>query len=269
MTVQPSGQPPVIYPYLARLFWLLWRDPEASARELGEELGVKAGSIHRYRNQLRRILIQNGGDVYPCPECYRLAVRPDGSGSLVCRSCGLVVEEGASAVHRLPWDETFAWVSHLAFGKSLGDTLPVRQLYRVIAVNGGEDLPLRAKVLKAIVQAVDPPTVKTLLEYGSQMMKGLGLDADTPRNHLIADELGRLLRKIGAIYYVGGFKVELPRIAAAALYATLQRLHPSMVEEARGRYPFEPRHYAWVALVEYLESRPDRRNQPREGLPNY
>ncbi|MEM2126608.1 MAG: hypothetical protein QXH67_00085 [Candidatus Bathyarchaeia archaeon] len=173
-----------------------------------------------------------------------------------------MVEEAAAAVHRLPFGETYAWVSHLAFGKSLGDTLPASQLYKVIVPNGREDLPARVRSLKAVVQAVDPPSTKRLLELGSSMMKSLGLDADTVRNHLIADELGRLLRKIGAIHYVGGFKVELPRIAAAALYATLLRLHPSVSEESRRRFPFEPRHYAWVVLVEQLDAKERRKRSP-------
>lgn len=80
--------------------------------------------------------------------------------------------------------------------------MPKKCLYRILArINkeqNGPGLPVRQ--IQVITQIVDPPLVKRMLTYGSHLLKGLGLDRDTNRDHLFADQFGRLLRKIAAYY---------------------------------------------------------------------
>ena len=61
---------------------------------------------------------------------------------------------------------------------------------------GEASLPVRQ--IQVITQIVDPPLVKSMLTYGSRLLKEMGLDRDTDRNHIFADQYGRLLRKIAA-----------------------------------------------------------------------
>ncbi|MEM4727263.1 MAG: winged helix-turn-helix domain-containing protein [Candidatus Bathyarchaeia archaeon] len=241
---------------LTRLFWLLRENPHLSNAELAQKLGVKPRTVSHYRWDLKRISQSSMIAKYPCPECYTFSVVQVG-GDLVCQRCGLTVEEAAAAVHRLPFGETYAWVSHLAFGKSLGDTLPANRLHEVLARSpaGRRNLASRLRAVRGVSNAVDPPTVKRLLELGSRMMKDLGLDADTVRNHLIADELGRRLRRLGNIIQAGLVDAYLPGVAAATLYVTLLRLHPSVSEEARRRFPFNEGHYLFAILPEQARRR--------------
>lgn len=89
-----------------------------------------------------------------CPEYLKpsLIVR---DGELVCSSCGYVVEASEPS-RRLPWDETYAFEEHLAWGRSIGDTLPPGQLCRLSLGMGGRDLGLRARHIRTIVEAVSP-----------------------------------------------------------------------------------------------------------------
>jgi ribosomal protein L37AE/L43A len=236
---------------LARLFWLLYMNPEATSRELAERLGLTSRNIALYKRRLAERLERNG-DAYPCPECGSWAVR-EAMGGLICHNCGLVVEETPSLSKNLPFDETYAWVSHLAFNKSLGDTLPANRVGEVISRSraGRRSLPARIQAAKAQAYS-DPPAIRRLLEQGSRLMKGLGLDADTSRNHLIADALGRRLRKAGALIHLGGFSVSSQGIARAALYLTLLRFGQADAERAREAYPFKPGHLEFVLLAERL-----------------
>jgi hypothetical protein len=238
---------------LARLFWLLQENPEMGSRELAERLGVQRHVVRLYKWRLKRILNTVAYSKYPCPECFTFSVSPDPSGNLVCHSCGLVVEETPSLSKNLPFDETYAWVSHLAFNKSLGDTLPANRVGEVISRSraGRRSLPARIQAAKAQAYS-DPPPIRRLLETGSRLMKGLGLDADTSRNHLIADALGRRLRKAGALIHLGGFSVSSQGIARAALYLTLLRFGQADAERAREAYPFKPGHLEFVLLAERL-----------------
>ena len=96
---------------LAKLFWAIYENPEATPKELAERLGTDPKKRLNQR-------LEKCGDAYPCPECGSWAVR-EAMGGLICHSCGLVVEETPSLSKNLPFDETYAWVSHLAFNKSL------------------------------------------------------------------------------------------------------------------------------------------------------
>jgi ribosomal protein L37AE/L43A len=248
---------------LARLFWLLQENPEATSRELAERLGLSSRNIALYKRRLSERLERNGGG-YPCPECGSWAVR-EAVGGLICHSCGLVVEETPSLSKNLPFDETYAWVSHLAFNKSLGDTLPANRVWQVLQHNGKRDLPVRAQAAAKMAYS-DPPPIRRLLETGSRLMKSLGLDADTSRNHILADSYGRLLRKLGALIQVGGFTVNGSGIARAALYQCLLKFG-FQLEAEKLRESFDMGHLEFVSFVEELERRARANTRRLDLLP--
>jgi hypothetical protein len=95
-----------------------------------------------------------------CPECTSDSLI-EVDGAIVCTECGLEVESQLTRDPRLPFDTTYALTSDLAYGKSLGGTLPLNQLHKVIVKsdNGKYGLPIRAMHLKTIVQNVEPPPV--------------------------------------------------------------------------------------------------------------
>jgi len=104
--------------------------------ELAEALGVKLKSVYEYERRLERKLVERIQQVSPerlqlvCPECLeaRVYVDPD-RGERVCTGCGYVLEQQADMVHRLPFDETYALESGLAFNRSLGVADTVRRRY--------------------------------------------------------------------------------------------------------------------------------------------
>jgi len=230
----------------------LRRNPSATDLELALELDVKPETVRRYRYRLRN-LSQDWTKF--CPECYSPDVWLDRErGEHVCRSCGFVVEEEAGMVHTLPFDETYALESNIAFGKSLGNTLNIQKTYRVLAKlrsreNDQGKIPIRQ--ITTLTQTVDPPVVRNMLSYGSRMLKQLGLEKDTESCHLLADRLGRTLRKIGAFLHVSRMQVRPYMLARAAVYVVLSRrgMHDKAAE-AQQNFPFKEKH---VKLVEKLE----------------
>ena len=69
-----------------------------------------------------------------CPECLSNSLI-EKAGELICKCCGLVVEEIPGLDSRLPFDTTYALTGMVAIGRSIGDTLPANQLARVITQN--------------------------------------------------------------------------------------------------------------------------------------
>ena len=111
-----------------------------------------------------------------CPECLEPSLI-EADGELVCSRCGYVVEEAQPSC-TLPWDTTYALEGCLAWGRSLGDTLPMGQLSRVIARAGGEDLGIRARHIRTIVEAVEPRAAMRLKEEASGLLKLYGFYGD-------------------------------------------------------------------------------------------
>ena len=164
-----------------------------------------------------------------------------------------MIEREADAVRTLPFDTTYALTSNMSFGKSLGGTLPRQQLFRVLAKApaGTLDLPIRSTQIQVISSAVDPPLVKKMLEYGSRVLKDLGLDRDTDECHLFADQYGRLLRKLAAFIQVSRVSVQ-PHLVARAALCYLLRGNPERAEEASRKYPFDGKIYNMVAQAAEL-----------------
>jgi len=231
-------------------------DPE----RLAEKLGIKVKTVYKYEERLQKKLVSSIRQVSPdrlsfiCPECLEAKVYTDPeNGERVCQSCGYVLEQEADMVHTLPFDETYALTSNMSFGRSLGNTLPNHQLYKVIAKarTGTQDLPIRSTQIQVISNAVDPPLVKNMLEYGSKMLKGLGFDRDTDECHMFADQYGRLLRKLAGFIQVSRADVQ-PYLVARAALCYLLRGNPKKAEEASRKYPFDGKYYNMVAQATEL-----------------
>jgi hypothetical protein len=162
-----------------------------------------------------------------CPECHQNWLVKS-NGELVCIHCGFVCDEERSFNPNLPFDETFAFESKLAFGRSLGGTLPHGQLSRVIArsSNGSKDLPIRAIHLKTIVESVEPPQAMKLKAEISGLLKRYGLYGEDYNefNHLLGDKAGHMAETVARFLQAGRAKPlsNYRRLAAAIVLSILR-----------------------------------------------
>jgi len=161
----------------------------------------------------------------------------------------------------LPFDITYAPTCNVAFGKSLGDTLPRGGLYRVLAKapRGSEDLGLRARLIRIILSYEDHPLVKRALEYASRQLKRMGLD----QNYAFANDVGALARKL--ISYLANAKVQFnnSHVVNAIIYYLLSkhgiRCSPKTTEKlvtvefCNAKLRFTPRD---LELVEWFAESP-------------
>ena len=170
------------------------------------------------------------------------------NGEVLCTKCGLVLSSVESFENRLPFDTTYALTNNLAFGKSLGGTLPRKELYKVLArgPKGTKDLPIRSTQIQVMSSAVDPPVVKTMLNYGSKVMTELGLNRDDDVCHVLSDQYGRVIRTVAAYIQISKARVQPHLVARAALYHVLIQLYPAKAEQAHRDYPFSNRHLQFV-----------------------
>jgi len=99
-----------------------------------------------------------------------------------------------------------------------------------------------------------PPIIKNLLNYGSLLLKRIGLDGDTEFNHIFADRYGRLLSKIGAFLQVSGLNVQGCMVARAALWHLLDAagLH-GKASVIREKFPFNTKHLKIVRIINILK----------------
>ena len=239
---------------LVKLYYLLEKDPFISNIELAEKLDVNVEAVQTQKN----CLINWCKEVLSgyCPRCFKKAVFPDEErGERVCRNCGLVVGAVQRMSNNLPWDTTYAFTSNLAFGKSLGNTLPNSRLYRVLAKApaGRKDLPIRSRQIAIIQNAVDPPVAHRMLNYGSRMLKDLGMNQDTENCHVLADRCGRLLRKLAAFLQISKLNVQSHLVTRAAIYYLLRELKPEKADESRRKFPFKQKYLNIVEKLDKLE----------------
>lgn len=222
-----------------------------------------------YESRLRRKLVKCLKHVSPerlefvCPECLEARVLYDHDRKeRVCQSCGLVVENVLSFSPNLSWDLTYALTNNLAFGKSLGGTLPNYHMHKVLAKTKDQlvdrtDLPIRSRQIRIISESVDLPVVKNMINYGSKMLKSLDMNRKwvnyIDSDHVFADRIGRLLRKLGAFLQISKLKVQPYLITRAAVYYLLSTLKPEKAEEARKKYPFKDKYLTIVKKLDLLE----------------
>jgi ribosomal protein L37AE/L43A len=244
---------------LSRLFKLEYSEGIRDAGKVAGILGVSKKTVYHYRWKLRKRLEKlaknslqvSDSETVVCPECLEPTLIEDcETGEWVCRRCGLVTRQTENFSRNLPFDTTYAFTSNIVFGRSLGGTAP-NHLYKVLAKAPAErkDLPIRSRQIKIIQNAVDPPVVKRMLNYGSNMLKDLGMHQDTEKHHLLAHRCGSLLREIAAFLQISKLNVQSYLVTRAAVYYLLKQLKPDKAEEARLRFPFKPR---YLCMVEKL-----------------
>jgi hypothetical protein len=166
-------------------------------------------------------------------------------GEVVCEKCGRVwgvenvdesvpfpeAENVESGVH---FEGHWQPRSSLAFLKGIGDpTLDNcggRGLMRVLAKapSGGEDLGIRARMIKLIAQSEDPPQLRRILRRISQLLDKLGFRG----SHELADYTGNLARKIVAFTLIAHIQVPT-RMADAIVKHTLQKLQLKSIIDAQ------------------------------------
>jgi len=201
-SVSRRGPPPKS---MIKLYHLLRKIPFLPDEEIAEELGVKVSAVKSYKWRLKKKIATGVAYFDYCPECFSKSVVLDReTGEYVCMNCGYVIEEDGSRMSKaIPFGteekpNTFALTSHIAYGKSLGFTMPKSHLFRVVAENikkrmnrsgnvGGDKIPIPIRQIQTITETVDPPIVKSILNYGSRLLKEFGFDGDTDSNHVFAD----------------------------------------------------------------------------------
>jgi len=259
---------------LARLFQLQYLENTTDTSELAEKLGVKPSTIYCYRWRLRKRLrklaqksIQDFSDSAVCPECLLLSLRKDHeTGELVCTRCGLVTRQTFNLSFRLPFSTTYALSHQLAFGKSLGDTISYRDTYKILARVHGHNSEIPIRQITVMTQTFDPPLVKNMLRYASQMLKNLGLDRDRPDTHTLADHIGRTVRKIAGFLAISKMNVQPYRLVRSAVFLLLHKYGlDDLAREVRRRYPFNSHDLQIVVRLDEL-SRLEGSSQRRGGL---
>jgi len=155
------------------------------------------------------------GFCFDCGGCLRNV-----DGEVVCEKCGRVWGyENVDESVPFPEDESDGdspfeghWQpgSSLCFLKGLGDPALEnnghgRGLMRVLALAPaqGEDLGLRARRIKVMVQAEDPPQLRRILSRISNLLDKLGFRG----NHEIAAYAGNLARRIVAFAFAAHIQV--------------------------------------------------------------
>jgi len=121
----------------------------------------------------------------------------------------------------LPFDTTYAPTCNVAFGKSLGDTLPPQGLYKVLAKapKGSQDLGLRARLIRIILSYQDHPLVKRALEHASRQLKRMELD----QNYAFANDVGALVQKLISYLAISKAEYNNSYIVNAIIYYLLRK----------------------------------------------
>lgn len=160
-----------------------------------------------------RKLLLNLLDEEVCRECGSIDL-VDSYNERVCSFCGLVQNDGDDR-----FVGTFRQTSHgdpvceLSYGRSLGDTLPRKNIFQVLAkttIPNDKDLTpemseelkqylrqnvgLRARFVRIYTSSCDPPFVKRALTFGERFCEEFGIVGD--ESIQFRDFYGKLLRKV-------------------------------------------------------------------------
>jgi len=169
-------------------------------------------------------------EVGVCLECGG-DLRKAGDGEVVCKHCGLVWNGQLVERDRIPMTESAVENGHaencwspersLAFGKSLGGTLPPRGLYKVLAKApaGSKDLGLRARQISFMLCYEEPPQLRKALQFASKRISEMKLDRIYP----FVNDVGSLLRKVMAYLIIAKANYVTSHVVDAVLYYTIVR----------------------------------------------
>lgn len=147
-------------------------------------------------DELERFLIFHG----ICPECCTGRYVEERDGEVVCLRCGLVLRSIVDFAERIPMNEVRSPTCSLSYKQSLGSHLPTKGLFRILALNGKDDLPVRVTQTR-ILQRVEFPQLRKALEYGSKLTRkfvGSPRNKNDPSDPVIvfAESLGRNIRHV-------------------------------------------------------------------------
>jgi len=232
--------------------------------EVAEWLGLSYDYVRKVasKNRIWRYKRERVTDSVTQRVCRECGKRLERRGSeTVCPRCGLT-QPILDREQRLPFNTTYAFSNDLAFGHSLGKTLPPSQVHRVIAQApaGRRDLPLRARLVRIVDAHVEPRGVRRLLEEGSRLLKEHGLyqqGGGHEQEYVFADRYGALLRKIGAYLHISQTRVRSYKaVTSAALYHLLQRHFSRRAEEIRSHLKFGDRELRLVRRIASLGEGP-------------
>jgi len=243
---------------LRKLFRLRYLEGVRDRKVLAHALGVSRKTLREYFYRLGQRLTVDGASTnsevlvekslaFICPECLAMTVRFVGA-TRVCSRCGL--ELGRWEMDdSLPFDTTFAPMSGIALGRSLGSTLPKSRTYKVLmkSQTGDKDIGLRARFINILHESNETPTAKRLLEYGSNLLQRLSLDDD----HILANIYGNHLRQLADYLSAKGLN-HTHRYAQALLGELAEGLIPQKAEQIKRslRYDADDRQFIhlWIKL---------------------
>jgi len=195
---------------------------------LAEELGISWQQLKQAMKQLDEHLEKTLKTVTVerleliCPECLQPSAQIDAeTGEKVCVKCGAVIESNYEHDLSLPFDTTYALESYLATDKSLGGTLNGKSLMRVLAMsaNGSEDLGIRARHIRTIIQLSEPPDLDKALKHAYNQSRSQNMDHDK----LFNQDLGRNVRMAYNICNIIHYKTTPKTLADTCFYLTLQQ----------------------------------------------
>jgi len=178
------------------------------------------------KDLLQQVTLETG----VCMECGGELYKA-GDGEVACQNCGLVWNGQLVERDRIPVSEPAVENGHaeshwnpecsLAFGKSLGNTLPLRGLYKVLAKApaGTKDLGLRARQISFMLCYEEPPQLRKALEYASKRIREMKADMIYP----FVNDVGSLLRKVVAYLIISKTKFYIKDLVNAVLYYTIVR----------------------------------------------
>jgi hypothetical protein len=125
-----------------------------------------------------------------CPKCK---IEYDGNGENI-EDDRVPFPQGKDA-EKGYFESHFNPVNSLSFGCGLGtqNLIPLRAVARILSRENGnnEDLGVRSKIAKLIVERTEPEVLKKTLEHASQTLKLLGFG----ENMQISDSCGKIIRK--------------------------------------------------------------------------
>ena len=209
---------------LRRLYRLRWIEGIKDEQTLAMKLGISISELQDYLLRLRGMLEESSKESSYglCPECLSAEIVEDPeTGEVICKSCGYVIEKLPSLDFRLPFGTTYALESPLAVGKSLGGTITRQGLYKILAKSaaGTEDLGIRARHIRIMIETNDPPDLARILKKGNNLIKEFNLENEK----LLAHDLGKNIRR--AYWLTTQLAIRIPKkaIAETALYITIQK----------------------------------------------
>jgi len=193
-----------------------------SREQIAEATGLKKSSLRVYFSRLRKkhgeTVNKTVNKTPPKCQCGSERVRFDPeNGELVCCKCGLVLFSEQDFDIRLPFDTTYALESDLAVGKSLGGSLPKKNLYQILARsdNGSEDLGIRARQIRVLAETNEPPSLAKMLKKAYETSKRFNLEGDK----LFNNDLGRNVRR--AFWLARELEININGASETAFWVTL------------------------------------------------